>query len=40
MNCIEGSKIKIAAQNMHYAESGAYTGEVSGEMLVNLGLLT
>jgi triosephosphate isomerase len=38
MNCIEGSKIKIAAQNMHYAESGAYTGEVSGEMLVNLGV--
>ena len=25
-----GSPIKVGAQNMHYEESGAYTGEVSG----------
>ncbi len=33
-----GSKISIAAQNMHYAESGAYTGEISAKMLVELGV--
>ena len=27
------SKIKIAAQNMHYMDDGEYTGEVSGSML-------
>ena len=29
----QGTNIKIGAQNMHFAESGAYTGEVSGKML-------
>ena len=29
----QGTNIKIGAQNMHYEESGAYTGEVSGKML-------
>jgi len=29
-------KIKIGAQNMHFAESGAYTGEVSPTMLEGL----
>lgn len=28
-----GTRIKVAAQNMHEAESGAYTGEVSAGML-------
>lgn len=28
----------VGAQNMHYAENGAYTGEVSAEMLVELGV--
>jgi triosephosphate isomerase len=27
------TKIKIGAQNMHWEEKGAYTGEISGEML-------
>ena len=27
------TKIKIGAQNMHYKENGAYTGEVSAQML-------
>ena len=30
--------IKIGAQNMHWEESGAYTGEVSGEMLKCIGV--
>jgi triosephosphate isomerase len=31
-----GTAVKIAAQNMHEEESGAFTGEVSGPMLVEL----
>ncbi len=29
----QGTNIKIGAQNVHYKEKGAYTGEVSAEML-------
>ena len=28
----QGTNIKIGAQNMHFAETGAYTGEVSAKM--------
>ena len=34
----EGSNIKIAAQNMHWEEKGAYTGEISADMLYELGV--
>ena len=34
----QGTNIKIGAQNMHFAETGAYTGEVSGEMLKSIGV--
>tara|TARA_R110001583_G_scaffold145096_1_gene297108 strand:+ start:45206 stop:45964 length:759 start_codon:yes stop_codon:yes gene_type:complete len=34
----EGSNVEVAAQNMHQAKSGAYTGEISAEMLTSLGL--
>lgn len=34
----EDSAVKIGAQNMHYEESGAYTGEVSPAMLLDLGV--
>jgi triosephosphate isomerase len=34
----EGSAVEVAAQNMHQAKSGAYTGEISAEMLTALGL--
>ncbi|MFV0425173.1 MAG: triose-phosphate isomerase [Bacilli bacterium] len=30
--------LNIGAQNMHYESSGAYTGEISGEMLVDIGI--
>ena len=30
---VQETNIKIGAQNMHFEESGAYTGEVSGKML-------
>lgn len=35
---VQDTNIKIGAQNMHYEESGAYTGEVSGEMLKSIGV--
>ena len=34
----EGSNIKIGAENCHWAESGAYTGEVSTGMLKEMGV--
>ncbi len=34
----QDTKIKIGAQNMHWEESGAYTGEVSGKMLKSIGV--
>ena len=34
----KGTNIGIGAQNMHYEESGAYTGEISGEMLKAIGV--
>ena len=34
----EDSRIVVFAQNMHQAESGAYTGEVSAAMLTELGV--
>lgn len=33
-----GTNIKVAAQNMHWEEKGAFTGEVSGPMLRDLGV--
>jgi triosephosphate isomerase len=35
---LAGSNIKLGAQNMHYEESGAYTGEISPGMLLALGV--
>jgi triosephosphate isomerase len=32
------SNIKLGAQNMHFEESGAYTGEISPEMLLAMGV--
>ncbi|MFT6797197.1 MAG: triosephosphate isomerase [Maribacter sp.] len=37
---LESSKIEVIAQNMHFAESGAYTGEISADMLLNIGVDT
>ena len=34
----KGSNIKIGAENVHFKDSGAYTGEVSADMLVELGV--
>ncbi len=34
----KGTNVKIGAQNMHWEESGAYTGEISGSMLKSIGV--
>ncbi len=34
----QGTNIKIGAQNMHFEETGAYTGEISGKMLKSIGV--
>ncbi len=34
----QNTNIKIGAQNMHFEQSGAYTGEVSGKMLKAIGV--
>ena len=35
---IRGSKIRLGAQNVHFAEKGAYTGEISAPMLKEYGV--
>ena len=37
MAAAEGSNIKIGAENVHFEEKGAYTGEVSAKMLCEIG---
>lgn len=32
------SNVEIGAQNMHYEKNGAFTGEISGEMLKSIGV--
>ncbi|MBR6940808.1 MAG: triose-phosphate isomerase [Clostridia bacterium] len=38
MEAAKGSNIKIGAENCHWAEKGAFTGEVSAEMLKAAGV--
>ncbi|MBR2956938.1 MAG: triosephosphate isomerase, partial [Clostridia bacterium] len=38
MEAAKGSNIKIGAENCHWAESGAFTGEVSAKMLKTIGV--
>lgn len=35
---LKGSNVKVGAQNMHFEEKGAYTGEISPGMLEALGV--
>lgn len=37
---LESSHIEAVAQNMHFAENGAYTGEISADMLLGVGIKT
>ena len=38
MEAAKGTNIHIGAENMYYEEKGAYTGEISPEMLVDAGV--
>ncbi|MEO0526253.1 MAG: triose-phosphate isomerase [Bacteroidota bacterium] len=40
LHTLEGSAIQVIAQNMHFAQSGAYTGEISADMLMSIGIDT
>jgi triosephosphate isomerase (TIM) len=35
---LHGSRIQLGAQNIHWEEKGAYTGEIAGEMLTEIGV--
>ena len=35
---VQGTNIKIGAQNMHFEEKGAYTGEISAKMLKSINV--
>jgi triosephosphate isomerase len=38
LKAVKGTNIKVGAQNMHFEEKGAYTGEVAPQMLVEMGV--
>ena len=38
LEAVKGSSIGVAAQNCHWEKSGAYTGEISAEMLKAMGV--
>ena len=40
VNHLEYTNIEVSAQNMHQAESGAFTGEISADMLKSIGVNT
>lgn len=35
---VKGSNVAVGAQNVHFMESGAYTGELAGNMLKEIGV--
>jgi len=38
IDALKGTNIAVGAQNMHWEEKGAYTGEISADMLYELGV--
>ena len=38
VNAVKGTNIRVGAQNCHFEKSGAFTGEISADMLVELGV--
>lgn len=40
VRALGNSAIEVIAQNMHFAENGAFTGEISADMLLNIGIKT
>ena len=37
-DAVKDTNVKVGAENMYYEEKGAYTGEISAEMLVDAGV--
>ncbi|NJN39270.1 MAG: triose-phosphate isomerase [Acaryochloridaceae cyanobacterium CSU_3_4] len=35
---LHGSRVQVGAQNIHWEDTGAYTGEISGSMLLETGV--
>jgi triosephosphate isomerase len=35
---LHGSRVRLGAQNIHWEKEGAYTGEIAGEMLTEIGV--
>jgi triosephosphate isomerase len=35
---LHGGRIKLGAQNIHWEDKGAYTGEIAGDMLAEIGV--
>jgi triosephosphate isomerase len=38
VEAVKGTTIKVGAQNLHFEDNGAYTGEISGVFLKDLGV--
>ena len=38
VNATTGSNVKVGAENVHFEKSGAYTGEISADMLTEIGV--
>ena len=38
VNATAGSNVKVGAENVHFEKSGAYTGEISADMLTEIGV--
>ena len=38
VNATAGSNVKVGAENVHFEKSGAFTGEISADMLVEVGV--
>lgn len=35
---LHGSRVRLGAQNIHWEDAGAYTGEIAGDMLTEIGV--
>ena len=36
---LHGSRVRLGAQNIHWEDAGAYTGEIAGSMLTEIGVV-
>ena len=37
VDALKGTKVRVGVQNMHFEDSGAYTGEISADMILESG---